>query len=79
MQGVATRPATELPALLSATEVLVTALPGGSATANMFGRAELAALPPGTLLVNIGRGGSLDHAALEEALRNGTSSARAWT
>lgn len=71
MPGVATRPVTGLHALLPATEILVMALPGGAATARMIGAAELAGLPPGALLVNIGRGGSLDHEALAEALQAG--------
>ena len=44
------------------------ALPG---TRHMIAAAQLAALPPGAVLVNTARGALIDHAALEDACRNG--------
>ncbi len=55
--------------LLPDTHVLVVALPLTSETCSMVGAAEIAALPRDALLVNIGRGGMLDEAALAVALR----------
>ena len=57
--------------MLPDTHVIVMALPLTSETCSMVGAAEIAALPRGALLVNIGRGGVLDEAALAEALRCG--------
>jgi len=46
-------------------------LPGGAATRHMIGAAELARLAPGALVVNVGRGSSLDQDALMAALHEG--------
>lgn len=71
MPGVTVRPIEALSGILPRTRFLVLTLPGGTATAGMIGRAEIAALPPGAMLVNVGRGSSLNHAALDAALREG--------
>jgi phosphoglycerate dehydrogenase-like enzyme len=71
MAGVALRPVAELGAVLDGTEVLMLVLPGGAATAGMIGAAEIARLTPGAMIINVGRGSSLDHVALAEALRSG--------
>jgi phosphoglycerate dehydrogenase-like enzyme len=56
---------------LPATDVLVMALPLTQGTRRIVGAAELAALAPGALVVNVGRGGTLDEEALVAALRSG--------
>jgi phosphoglycerate dehydrogenase-like enzyme len=56
---------------LARTDVLVSALPLTAATRGIVGAAELAALPPGALVVNVGRGGTLDEDAVLAALRSG--------
>lgn len=60
-----------LAAVLRRSEFLVIATPHTSATERMLGAAELALLPPGAVLINIGRGSVLDEAALIAALREG--------
>ncbi|WP_233608476.1 2-hydroxyacid dehydrogenase [Nocardia stercoris] len=54
----------ELPKLLPEADILVAVLPGGAQTWGLLGAAELAALPDGALVVNVGRGTSVDTAAL---------------
>jgi phosphoglycerate dehydrogenase-like enzyme len=54
----------ELPALLPDVDVVVLTLPETPATTGLFGARELAALPDGALVVNVGRGRTLDTAAL---------------
>lgn len=71
LAGVTLRSAAELPALLAGTELLLMALPGGATTRHMIGAAELALLAPGAVLVNVGRGSSVDQQALAAALREG--------
>ena len=61
----------ELPEMLPACDAVVLALPLAAQTKHLFGKAELALLPSHALLVNIGRGGLLDHDALIAALREG--------
>lgn len=61
----------ELPALLARTDVLVGVLPATPATAHAIDAAVLAALPEGAYVVNVGRGATLDEAALLDALRSG--------
>jgi D-3-phosphoglycerate dehydrogenase len=48
-------------------------------TANMIGRAELAAMKSSTYLINAARGGLIDEAALLEALLPSKPSRRRWT
>jgi phosphoglycerate dehydrogenase-like enzyme len=54
----------ELPDLLPAADVVVLVVPGGADSAGMIGARELALLPDGALVVNIGRGPVLDTAAI---------------
>lgn len=64
-----TRP--ELHAMLAGADFLVLAAPHTPETENMIGAAEIAAMPPGAVLINIARGEVLDEAALIGALREG--------
>ncbi len=57
--------------LLAESDVVSLHLPLSPATRHWLGRAELAALKPGALLVNTARGGVVDQDALIEALREG--------
>lgn len=61
----------ELAELLPASDVLVCVLPSTPQTRRLVGAGELAALPPGAVLVNAGRGDVVDEAALAAALRSG--------
>jgi glyoxylate/hydroxypyruvate reductase len=61
----------ELHAVLRRSEYLVLITPHTDETEHMIGAAELAALPPGAVLINIGRGALIDEPALIEALRSG--------
>ena len=54
----------DLPELLPDTDIVVLVLPENASTAGLFGAAELAALPDGALVVNVGRGRTLDTEAL---------------
>ncbi|WP_134726168.1 2-hydroxyacid dehydrogenase [Paracoccus luteus] len=60
--------AADLPALLAASDIVVLAVPGGSATRHLIGAAELAAMPPHAILINVARGDVVDEAALIAAL-----------
>ncbi|MGD9988570.1 NAD(P)-dependent oxidoreductase [Pseudonocardia sp.] len=57
--------------LLPHHDVCVLAIPLTDTTAGLIGAARLAALPDGAVLVNAGRGGLVDTAALDAALRAG--------
>lgn len=52
-------------------DAVVLALPTTAATRGLIGRAELAAMRPSALLVNVARGRLVDESALVEALRGG--------
>ena len=67
----------ELHALLRESEYLVIITPHTPATEQMIGAAELAALPRGAVLINIGRGAIVDEPALIDALRSGQIGAAA--
>ncbi len=60
-----------LPALLPRAHALIVCLPLTAETDGLIGAVELALLPPGALLVNVGRGPVVDEAALYAALREG--------
>src|SRR5579859_2413458 len=59
----------ELPALLAESDAVVLALPLTEHTRHLIGKAELEAMRPHTMLVNIGRGGLIDQEALITALQ----------
>ncbi len=61
----------QLPDMLAQCDAVVLALPMGERTRHVLNADSLAALPPHALVVNIGRGGLIDQAALVEALQNG--------
>lgn len=64
-------PVTALPRLLPDVDIAVLVLPETPATAGLFGADELAALPDGALVVNVGRGRTLETAALLAEVRAG--------
>lgn len=68
-EGIA--PAADLHALLARSDVLSLHLPLLPATRHLIGAAELAALPPGAIVLNTARGGLIDEAALLEVLEAG--------
>lgn len=61
----------DLPALLPGAAFVVLVAPSTPETQGLFGAAQFAALDPGAVLVNIGRGALVDEGALLEALRSG--------
>lgn len=61
----------DLHEVLSDTDVLILALPGSDETHHVVGDAELAALPDGALVVNVGRGPLIDTDALVAHVRRG--------
>ncbi|MET7994054.1 2-hydroxyacid dehydrogenase [Amycolatopsis sp. NPDC005232] len=54
----------ELPELLPSADIVVLILPETEATKGLMGTRELALLPEGALVVNVGRGSAIDTAAL---------------
>lgn len=60
-----------LDAVLRETDLLVIAAPDTPETANLVDRRRLGLLPPGAVVVNVGRGSIVDEAALIELLRAG--------
>jgi gluconate 2-dehydrogenase len=63
--------------LLRQSDFLVLLVPYTAATHHLIGEAELALMKPGSILVNIARGGVVDDAALVAALRAGRPGAAA--
>lgn len=61
----------ELPELAGTADILVNALPGGPQTHRLIGDEVLSTLPHGALVVNIGRGPTVDTDALVAHLRRG--------
>ncbi len=70
--GVAIHPVTALHNLLPRSDALLMALPETQETRGLVGARELALLRPGALVVNVGRGPTLDEEALYTALRDGS-------
>jgi phosphoglycerate dehydrogenase-like enzyme len=64
-------PATALGELLPRADVLIICLPLTPQTEDLIAAAELVLLPPGAVLVNVGRGRIVNEAALYHALRDG--------
>ncbi len=64
-------PAEELALLLQQSDFVVLAASLNSTTRNLIGSAELAAMKPSAVLVNVARGGLVDHDALIAALQEG--------
>ncbi|MCQ9165291.1 D-2-hydroxyacid dehydrogenase [Arthrobacter sp. STN4] len=60
-----------LPALLANADALVNTLPGTPYTEKMINAGIFAAMKPGTVVVNVGRGTVIDEDALLDALDNG--------
>jgi lactate dehydrogenase-like 2-hydroxyacid dehydrogenase len=58
-------------AMLGACDVVSLHVPGGAETAGLMNAARLAAMKPGSILINTARGSVVDHEALADALRNG--------
>jgi phosphoglycerate dehydrogenase-like enzyme len=69
--GVDLHPRGALAELLPRADALIVTLPLTDETTGLIGAAELASLPPGAVLVNVGRGPIVDEQALYEALRSG--------
>ena len=63
--------AATLEALLARADVLSVHVPQTRQTLGMLGAAQFAALPPGAVVVNTARGGTMDFDALAAALRSG--------
>ena len=61
----------ELHTLLKRSHVLIITLPGTPDTEGMIGKRELDLMPPGKILVNVGRGPVVDQGALYTALQAG--------
>lgn len=61
----------DLDALLPETDALILCLPGTAETRRTVGREQLALLPRGSYLINVGRGPAVDPGALTEALESG--------
>ena len=64
-----------LDALLPEVDLLILSLPGTPRTRGLLDAARLALLPDGAFIVNVGRGNSIDEAAIEKELRSGRLSA----
>jgi phosphoglycerate dehydrogenase-like enzyme len=70
-------PTSDLAAMTGQCDVVVCAVPETPETIGMIGRDELAAMKPGAMFVNVGRGSLVDEAALIDALRSGALRAAA--
>jgi D-2-hydroxyacid dehydrogenase (NADP+) len=60
-----------LHAELPGADVVASTLPYTEETHHLLGRTEFDLMPDGVIIVNIGRGGTIDEAAMVEALRSG--------
>ncbi|OJH38781.1 D-2-hydroxyacid dehydrogenase [Cystobacter ferrugineus] len=57
--------------MIASSDYLLLALPHTSGTHRLMGELELGAMKPGAVLINIGRGGTVDEQALVKALEEG--------
>lgn len=64
-------PVERLGAVLAESDAVVLCLPDTEATRGLLGEAALASARPGLAVVNVGRGSSIDEAALVAAIRDG--------
>lgn len=64
-------PINRLEEILPSTEILVMALPGTAETAGVMDARRIAMLPANAVIVNVGRGNSLDQYAVRDALNEG--------
>jgi lactate dehydrogenase-like 2-hydroxyacid dehydrogenase len=64
-----------LKAMAEEVDTLISIIPGTAATHKIINAEILSALGPNGVFINVGRGTSVDEAALEAALRNGTIAA----
>jgi len=67
-EPIPTRPITELDELLPTADHVVNILPASAGTENFFNAPRLARFKPGSIFYNIGRGATVDQAALRAAL-----------
>ncbi len=67
----AVRPLAELDGALAETDDVVLALPGTTETDGVLDARRLSLLPPGAVVVNVGRGSCIDEDALVQALSTG--------
>jgi phosphoglycerate dehydrogenase-like enzyme len=56
---------------LGQSQIVVNVLPATAETAGFFGARQFAVLPPGAVFINVGRGSTVDEAALLSALESG--------
>jgi phosphoglycerate dehydrogenase-like enzyme len=61
----------ELPLLLAQSDYVVLAAPGTPQTRRLIGKAEFAAMKTSAVFINVGRGSSVDEAAMVDALEHG--------
>jgi phosphoglycerate dehydrogenase-like enzyme len=64
-------PISRLEEILPETEILIMALPGTAETAGVMDARRIAMLPENAVIVNVGRGNSLDQYAVRDALNEG--------
>jgi phosphoglycerate dehydrogenase-like enzyme len=70
-EAVRVRPIEELSALLPGADHVINILPGGAATEKFFGAQKFAMMKKGAIFYNVGRGTTVDQAALRQALLKG--------
>jgi phosphoglycerate dehydrogenase-like enzyme len=70
-EGVPVRPISELDQLLPTADHVIDLLPANAESARLFDRGRFAAMKPGAIFYNIGRGTTVDQDALAQALRSG--------
>ncbi|GHU78747.1 dehydrogenase [Clostridia bacterium] len=61
----------ELPSLLPRADIVFLCLPGGKSTTGLIGESEFGVMKEGAVIINVGRGGAIDTAALQNALLGG--------